>query len=112
MVTNLAGAPRARAIGPGTRIMKRSNLDVDAVRAAAWLALTTVLAFSARGDEAPTPTYEGDIKPLLARRCTACHSRKNLAKVDVSAGLALDSYEAAMAGTADHRVIDAGKAGE
>jgi hypothetical protein len=92
--------------------MKGSIFNVAAGRAAAWLALTTALAISARGDVAPTPTYEGDIKPLLARRCTACHSRKNQAKVDVSAGLALDSYEAAMAGTADHKVFDVGKAGE
>src|SRR5258706_15383479 len=59
-------------------------------------------------DEAPT--YEREIRPLFARRCTVCHSRKNLGNTDVSAGLALDSYEAALAGTEAHKVIEAGKA--
>jgi hypothetical protein len=59
-------------------------------------------------DEAPT--YEREIRPLFARRCTVCHSRKNLGNADVSAGLALDSYEAALAGTGAHKVIEAGKA--
>jgi hypothetical protein len=65
-------------------------------------------AGTAIGDE--VPTYERDIRPLFARRCTVCHSRKNLANDDVSAGLALDTYEAALAGTKGHKVIDAGKA--
>ena len=60
------------------------------------------------GDEAPT--YERDIGPLFARRCTVCHSRKNLDNADVSAGLALDSYEAVLAGTREHKVITPGKA--
>ena len=71
------------------------------------VALATA-TLAAPGDE--SPTYERDIRPLFARRCTVCHSRKNLGNADVSAGLALDSYEAAMAGTGDRRVIDAGKA--
>jgi hypothetical protein len=50
----------------------------------------------ALGDEAPT--YERDIRPLLSKHCTICHSKKNLANADVSAGLALDSYEAVLAG--------------
>src|SRR3954452_5782978 len=58
-----------------------------------------------------TPTYEREIKPLFARRCNVCHCAKNLGNADVSAGLALDSYEAAMAGTAEHAVITAGKGG-
>src|SRR4051794_25069692 len=56
------------------------------------------------------PTYERDIRPLLARRCTVCHNAKKLADPDISAGLALDTFEAALAGTKDHRVVVAGKA--
>ena len=42
-----------------------------------------------RGDE--PPTYERDIRPLFAKRCTVCHNRKKLDDPDVSGGLALDS---------------------
>src|SRR5204863_1947030 len=58
------------------------------------------------------PTYERDIRPLLARRCTVCHNPKKLNDPDVSAGLALDTFEAALAGTKDHKVVVAGKAAE
>jgi hypothetical protein len=58
------------------------------------------------GDE--PPTYEREIRPLLKKRCTVCHSQKNLANADVSAGLALDSYETVLAGTKAHKVVAAG----
>jgi len=45
---------------------------------------------------ADDPTYWQDIRPLLRRHCTVCHSAKNIREVDVSGGLALDSYEAAI----------------
>jgi hypothetical protein len=54
------------------------------------------------------PTFERDIRPLFAKHCTICHSQKNLANDDVSAGLALDSYDAALAGTRAHKVVNAG----
>jgi WD40 repeat protein len=60
----------------------------------------------ARGDEAPT--YERDIRPLLKKHCTVCHSQKNLASADVSAGLALDSYDAVLSGTKAHKVVAVG----
>jgi WD40 repeat protein len=74
----------------------------------------TLIAFGvwsglALGDEAPT--YERDIRPLLAKRCTVCHSKKNLDNVDISAGLAVDSYEAILAGTREHTVVAPGDAG-
>ncbi len=62
----------------------------------------------ALGDE--PPTYERDIRPLFAKRCTVCHSKKNLDKTEVSAGLALDSFEAALGGTKEHKVVAAGDA--
>jgi WD40 repeat protein len=43
---------------------------------------------------AQEPTYWKDIRPLLRRHCTSCHSAKHLKEIDVSGGLALDSYEA------------------
>jgi Tol biopolymer transport system component len=53
-----------------------------------WLAPT---AFAQPAGE---PTYWKDIRPILRKNCTACHSTKNLKEVDVSGGLALDTYEA------------------
>src|SRR6185437_12390793 len=52
------------------------------------------------------PTYERDIKPLLAKRCATCHAAKKVDDPDISGGLALDSYEAALAGTKAHKVIE------
>ncbi len=59
-----------------------------------------------------TPTYERDVRPLLARRCLVCHNEKKREKLDVSAGLALDTFDAAMIGTKDHKIIQPGKASE
>jgi WD40 repeat protein len=58
------------------------------------------------------PTYEHDIKPILSKRCTACHAGKNLAKPDLSGGLALDSLEAILQGTKQHKVIEPGRAAD
>jgi len=46
----------------------------------------------------PEPTYWQDVRPLLRKRCTVCHSARNVSEVDVSGGLALDSYEAVLKG--------------
>jgi WD40 repeat protein len=60
---------------------------------------------------APAPTYWKDIRPIFRKHCTACHSAKNVREVDVSGGLALDSYEAARKGTT-RPVIEPGKGAE
>jgi WD40 repeat protein len=44
------------------------------------------------------PTYWIDVRPILRKHCTVCHSVKNVKEFDVSGGLALDSYEAAAKG--------------
>src|SRR5512132_2958704 len=44
-------------------------------------------------------TYWQDIRPIFRKHCTACHSTKNAAKVEVSGGLALDTFEATKKGT-------------
>src|SRR5437588_2828217 len=60
---------------------------------------------------AQAPTYWRDIRPVLRKNCIACHSRRNVKEVDVSGGLALDSYEAALKG-AKQPVIHPGKSGQ
>lgn len=39
---------------------------------------------------AADPTYWQDVRPILRKHCTVCHSERKLPEVDVSAGLALD----------------------
>jgi WD40 repeat protein len=55
------------------------------------------------------PTYWQDVRPLLRKQCLACHSKRSQAEIEVSGGLALDSYEAALRGS-KHPVIVPGKA--
>src|SRR5947209_12730829 len=57
------------------------------------------------------PTYWEDIRPILRKNCTVCHSTKNLKELDVSGGLALDSYAAIRKGT-KHPVLSPGKSGD
>jgi hypothetical protein len=57
----------------------------------ACLALLTLHAPGFAAD----PTYWQEIRPVLRKHCTVCHSAKNLREVDVSGGLALDTFEAA-----------------
>lgn len=58
------------------------------------------------------PTYERDLKPFLAKRCAACHNAKKVDNVDVSGGLALDTYEAVTGVANGHKVVVPGKASE
>jgi WD40 repeat protein len=60
---------------------------------------------------AAEPTYWTDVRPLLRRNCTVCHSVRTLKEPDVSGGLALDSYAAVLKGT-KHPVVVAGKPDE
>ncbi|MGE3818427.1 MAG: c-type cytochrome domain-containing protein [Isosphaeraceae bacterium] len=73
----------------------------------AWLVTST---FSAVADDAPT--YERDVRPVLVKRCTVCHNAKTVDEPDVSAGLALDSYDAVLKGVADRPVVSPGKSAE
>jgi hypothetical protein len=74
------------------------------------LLIPVLCALAAQPAEAsaPAPTYWKDIRPIFRKHCTVCHSAKNVREVDVSGGLALDSYEAARKGTT-HPVIEPGK---
>jgi len=62
-----------------------------------------------RGDDSAAPTYERDIKPLFARRCTVCHKASKRDDPDVSGGLALDSLEGILAGTPREKVVVPGR---
>src|SRR5438270_6740907 len=70
--------------------------------------LLVLLVSQARAADAP-PTFERDIRPLFARRCTVCHNARKVDDPDVSAGLALDSYDAALRGTKARPVVVPGK---
>jgi WD40 repeat protein len=41
-------------------------------------------------------TYENTIKPMFAEYCVGCHSKANVKNLQISGGLALDSYDAAL----------------
>jgi hypothetical protein len=57
---------------------------------------------------AAEPTYWQDVRPVLRKHCTVCHSTKNLKEPEVSAGLALDSLEAIRKG-GKTPVVNSGK---
>ncbi len=42
---------------------------------------------------ATDPTYWQDVRPILRKHCTVCHSERKLSEVELSAGLALDKPE-------------------
>src|SRR4051812_15724066 len=72
------------------------------------LALLPMLVAPAPADEAPT--YERDIKPLLARKCAVCHNARKVDNLDLSGGLALDTFDAVRKGTEEHAVVQPGRA--
>lgn len=43
--------------------------------------------------QSSTPTYWSEIRPILRKHCTVCHSAKNVKEPEVSGGLALDTFE-------------------
>src|SRR6516162_2600168 len=58
---------------------------------------------------AEPPTFERDVRPLLKKRCVVCHNERKRGDLDVSGGLALDSFEAVLKGTDEHPVVQPGK---
>jgi len=75
--------------------------------------LLALLALSSTGLAADgPPSFERDVKPLLVKRCTVCHNARKIDDPDISAGLALDSYEAAMRGVNGRAVVVPGKAAQ
>ena len=49
--------------------------------------------------------YWQDIRPILRKHCIVCHSTSKARNIDVSGGLALDTYEMAMKGTKRAEII-------
>jgi hypothetical protein len=70
-----------------------------------------VIALAAGTASAAEPTYWQDVRPVLRKHCTACHNAKHVADLDVSGGLALDSYAAVLKG-AKAPVIHVGKSAD
>ncbi|MSR55339.1 MAG: hypothetical protein EXS09_18950 [Gemmataceae bacterium] len=77
----------------------------------ARLLVLFVAFFAASFSQAAEPTYWQDIRPVVRKHCTICHSEKNLKELDVSGGLALDSLEAIKKG-GKKPVAKSGKASE
>lgn len=69
--------------------------------------LATAWAISSAA--ADPPTFERDVRPLLKKRCVVCHNARKRGDLDVSGGLALDSFEAVLKGTDEHPVVQPGK---
>lgn len=46
------------------------------------------------------PTYWQDVRPVLRKNCTFCHTVRHIKKLDVSGGLALNDYQAVRAAIA------------
>jgi hypothetical protein len=63
---------------------------------------------------AADPTYWRDVRPILRKHCTVCHSERKLSEPDVSAGLALDRPENVRKGSKGGKVpvLVAGKPDE
>ena len=53
---------------------------------------------------AAEPTYWADVRPILRKHCTVCHSERKLAEVELSAGLALDKPENIRKGSQNGKV--------
>lgn len=67
-----------------------------------------LVAFSSA--HAADPTYWDDVRPVLRKHCTACHSQRTIQEADVSGGLALDSYDAVL--KAKKPILKPGKSGD
>lgn len=69
----------------------------------ALLAAALAAPAAAAADE--PPTYENDIRPLFAKRCTVCHNARKIGDADVSGGLALDSLDAILRGSKKREIV-------
>jgi WD40 repeat protein len=65
---------------------------MEAASCLGWVLLLT----AAPAAPAAPPTYWQDVRPLLRKHCLACHNARSRSDPEVSGGLALDSYEAAV----------------
>jgi hypothetical protein len=75
--------------------------------AASCLCVFVMTVWAAPAQAQADPTYWQDIRPIFRKHCTVCHSARNLKEVDVSGGLALDTFDAARKGSS-HAVFKPG----
>jgi len=70
-------------------------------------ALVSVVLFSGAvpATAADAPTYWQDVRPILRKHCTVCHSERKLSEVELSAGLAVDKPELIRKGGKDGKVV-------
>ena len=68
-------------------VTRISRTTVVSVAPCALLAGAFFFEASSLFAQAPDPTYWKDIRPVLRKHCTVCHSAKNLKNLDVSGGL-------------------------
>src|SRR5438309_12130601 len=78
---------------------QQHRIRIQSLRGAALLACLASPAF------AQHPNFEDDIKPLLARRCLACHSAG-----EMRSGLNLETYAGVLKGGSSGDVVIAARA--
>ena len=96
--------------------MTAAHLLVDSVRmfrgsSLLLLSVSLCLCGSISSAYAQSPTYWQDVRPALRKHCIACHNVRNVKEVEVSGGLALDSYDSFMK-NAKKSVVQSGKSGD
>src|SRR5688572_26281557 len=69
-----------------------------------FLCALCVFVVNPSSASAADPTYWADVRPILRKHCTVCHSERKLDAYDVSAGLALDKPELIARGGQDGKV--------
>jgi WD40 repeat protein len=60
---------------------------------------------------AAEPTYWQDVRPILRKNCTVCHSIRNVRELEVSGGLVMDTYDAVIKNT-KKPLLTPGKSGD
>lgn len=73
-----------------------------------WFSLCIVGVFGGES-LAADPTYWSDVRPILRKHCTVCHSERKLPELELSAGLALDKPEHIFKGSKAGKVLVPGK---
>jgi WD40 repeat protein len=71
-----------------------------------------LLCFIGSESIAADPTYWSDVRPILRKHCTVCHSERKLSEIELSAGLALDKPENILKGSKANKVLVPGKPDE
>jgi WD40 repeat protein len=96
----LVSLTRKRGILTSPSLARQANKRANMLAFVACVLVLQALATSGYAADSPAPlTYWHDIRPVLRKHCTFCHSTKNVRDPDVSGGLALDNYDAILRGS-------------